>query len=1071
MGSQPGFMLGGMQDTTYDDGSTAKGTMPSDYALTNSIQQGQALSQAQQQYGLMQAQDMANGVGPMTSTATLQDQANRSMANQTAMGNSGAGGSGMGLARRQAAMANAQTQQQLGAQADTARAQQQLDAMGLQGQIAAQSRTQDLGMAQNQMSLLQQQEQQNQQLYAVNQGVSEANTQQAMQGAQAGAALAGGLLMAAAAADMPMASGLELKEPSGPSHWVLREEPDFILAHNARTGEMRKIATTPLSRKERRQAQAPHGAGPLQRFADMPVGPSPEDGPPPGATVEEGPLGNMGDKTVVYDGTAAPPPAPKFNTDDQFINDTPSSDLGASYLAQAQAGSQAEQQQALLAANSVASGRGPSAAASKLRAEADQAMSAQDAAASSGSGTMGGNLARRNAMMTNQQAMAQMGAGAAKEAGKEQTAGLSSQAQIAGQARGQDLGLSQDQASWLQQQQEIAVQNYALSKGKSEANFQTGMQGAQMGAGAISGGLAAMGNGGGNSGTDTSSDERVKTDSQPQRSGLSLARDADLKEPGGDAHWVLREEPNFILAHNARTGEVRKLATQPLTAAEKKQAKAPHGAGPLDRFADADVGGGDNSTVDIPGQDKLGWGDQSMTPSTTPTATSAATPTPGAAATSTSKPNGVASGGPSWMRTVGAGLMSAGGKDPSALLNRGKKPGDKSPTVKPLTGAKTDTPVADKLSAASASDTSNDIPGQDKLSFGSDLNAATDAPGPSDEQVMAAINAPPPVGTPTTGGLAATSSDIRMKKDRRPQRFSDIDHVRPHHNELGDSLSWQSLEAATTPELRLPEQRIESVSPAIQMPEQRIVAPRPATLQMPQQVVHDESPTLNIAPQTIVGAAPEAPKAEAKRSFAGMSAHDIWRMRNGLQPEGHAAKQATPAEAATPDLDRELDAIKADKPYQDAHAAEDQRIAELLRHKTATPPTMAQETYGRYWDNPDTRTINRKAYDETPASDVDRRRFLAGELATEAPYVAPETKSARRDRLGEFDWSGSDAGHDWAQPSALAAADDYGLAYGEGPMSAEPPVRRRREPIDYTRMTDAELRRRGGVGGLAMADR
>lgn len=58
--------------------------------------------------------------------------------------------------------------------------------------------------------------------------------------------------------------------------------------------------------------------------------------------------------------------------------------------------------------------------------------------------------------------------------------------------------------------------------------------------------------------------------------------DADLQEPSGDAHWTLREEDNFILAKNQRTGELQAVETRPLTTEERKQALAPHGAGSLE---------------------------------------------------------------------------------------------------------------------------------------------------------------------------------------------------------------------------------------------------------------------------------------------------------------------------------------------------------------------------------------------------------------------------------------------------------------------------------------------------------
>lgn len=59
--------------------------------------------------------------------------------------------------------------------------------------------------------------------------------------------------------------------------------------------------------------------------------------------------------------------------------------------------------------------------------------------------------------------------------------------------------------------------------------------------------------------------------------------DAQFREPGGDAAYTLREMPDFMLVKNDRTGEMRKMATEPLSQGEKKEAlHAPHGAGPID---------------------------------------------------------------------------------------------------------------------------------------------------------------------------------------------------------------------------------------------------------------------------------------------------------------------------------------------------------------------------------------------------------------------------------------------------------------------------------------------------------
>lgn len=74
--------------------------------------------------------------------------------------------------------------------------------------------------------------------------------------------------------------------------------------------------------------------------------------------------------------------------------------------------------------------------------------------------------------------------------------------------------------------------------------------------------------------------------------------ESKLEEPhGGKSAWTLREEPNFIAARNDRTGEVEKLATEPLSPKDAEQVKAPHGAGPFSKHGDMGLmGGGGDST-------------------------------------------------------------------------------------------------------------------------------------------------------------------------------------------------------------------------------------------------------------------------------------------------------------------------------------------------------------------------------------------------------------------------------------------------------------------------------------------
>lgn len=76
--------------------------------------------------------------------------------------------------------------------------------------------------------------------------------------------------------------------------------------------------------------------------------------------------------------------------------------------------------------------------------------------------------------------------------------------------------------------------------------------------------------------------------------------ESSLEEPGGGSKWTLREEPNFILAKNDRTGALEKVATQPLSAGERRQAMAPHGAGPISKHGDMGLGGGSSGPTPPP---------------------------------------------------------------------------------------------------------------------------------------------------------------------------------------------------------------------------------------------------------------------------------------------------------------------------------------------------------------------------------------------------------------------------------------------------------------------------------------
>lgn len=243
------------------------------------------------------AQQTASGQGPSAAADLLAAQTAKTQANANALASSGSGSQGQGEARRNAMMLGANATQDLGAQAAAARSKEQLGGESLYGQLAGESRAQDIQNAQlglqSQLGVanigLQQQ--------SLNQQASEFNSAQNQQMLSSMAGLAGGAMLAFADGDMggPPGAGAspngDFKEPGGPAHWTLREEKDYILAVNQRTGQMYKLATQPLSPEEQKQAMAPHGAGPLgandprrqsKPMADGDLGSRGAQGPIPG---------------------------------------------------------------------------------------------------------------------------------------------------------------------------------------------------------------------------------------------------------------------------------------------------------------------------------------------------------------------------------------------------------------------------------------------------------------------------------------------------------------------------------------------------------------------------------------------------------------------------------------------------------------------------------------------------------------------------------------------------------------------------------------------------------------------
>ena len=302
----------GINDPTVNGNAYQYGGKQGGAAAQNAQYQGLAAAQAAQQGAQIQNQydprdqsqvqgtlgqlgsfyqGQMNGTGPSLASAQMQQATDQSIAAQMAAANSARGGLAGAAAQRQASQQGAAMQQNAAQQSMQGRIQEEYNAaQGMQGvgqlsegeqninaqtayqQAALQQQQQDInarsalgyGQLENQVNTEQlnaQQQQQAQQssnyLAASGMGMNQSqfNTNQTTNEVLGGIE-AGGMLLAAAA-------DADLQEPGGPAHWTLREEDNYILAKNQRTGEMRALATRPLTDREFNQAMSKHGAGPL----------------------------------------------------------------------------------------------------------------------------------------------------------------------------------------------------------------------------------------------------------------------------------------------------------------------------------------------------------------------------------------------------------------------------------------------------------------------------------------------------------------------------------------------------------------------------------------------------------------------------------------------------------------------------------------------------------------------------------------------------------------------------------------------------------------------------------------
>ena len=220
-----------------------------------------------------------------------------------------------------------------------------------------------------------------------------------------------------------------------------------------------------------------------------------------------------------------------------------------------------------------ANGTGPSQAVEMLKAQTAAAQNNANAIASSGSGSSGQGIQRRNAMMAGAGATQALGGQAAAARAGEQQAAIQGLGNMANQSRGLDLQASGINANQADTQAQLTEQQNINNQG-----VQSQQQGANAG---TLGNLASAA---------ASAAPLLMMSDRNAKVGIEAA-DADLQEPpnphdpGDEAHISLREEPSvdgkpFLLTFDHQTGRAYKPLMQELSPEEERVAfERPHGAG------------------------------------------------------------------------------------------------------------------------------------------------------------------------------------------------------------------------------------------------------------------------------------------------------------------------------------------------------------------------------------------------------------------------------------------------------------------------------------------------------------
>ena len=520
----------------------------------------------------------------------------------------------------------------------------------------------------------------------------------------------------------------------------------------------------------------------------------------------------------------------------------------------------------------------------------------------------------------------------------------------------------------------------------------------------------------------------------PGGGGGGAFGDAELKEPGGPSHVTLREEPFGLLQYNHLNGEMTKVAQEKLSPTERKIALGSHGAGNIkspnrDRTVVSDLDMGDSDSMG------LNWGPPSH--EAAPSAAAGPKGMPGQGESQTGEDR-TSSGGDRIghaFTNFGSGLtgkpmgmelgkkpeekkeQAPGGEGLSPLSSMFSKPASTAGAPKPAGSTEgADIDLGGERHGATRHLGHETGPHVPWLHLGPstfrDLDMGHDRQAPEEQHYTRQGNETRKFG-PTHNYRQQLmqqmdESDEREKQERAGSgtiKGSDIDFGNPKAAlARGDSMargyrvdpagyepSNRPSAAPTHPEWIERYRDTPTAQASTDMGPKKnnyAGALRGAHISTPETdfVEADAPKAHNETPWYGGGAVLRETRGRGGHGAQMISAHDLWRMQNGLVPEGASAQQGAPGrDQPATTWEAQQANMASDSEGLAQHALEDTRIDQLLAQQASRGRRQGMSAS---FSPQATTSYNQHAYDSLAENDPGRT-FLGHELDREGRAPAP----------------------------------------------------------------------------------